>query len=93
LKVDELERLVVALVLEEAAAVAQRDVVEEELELVEEVVAQQCTHQRGAAADGDVPAGLLLERGELLGDVALIRVEFCQWSLSKVVGPSAWACC
>jgi hypothetical protein len=32
-----------------------------------------------------VPAGLLLERGELLGDVALIRVEFYQWSVSRVV--------
>jgi hypothetical protein len=38
---------VVALVLEEAAAAAQGDGVDEELELVKEVVAQQCTHQRG----------------------------------------------
>ena len=68
--VDELERLVVALVLEEADAAAQGHGVDEELELIEEVVAEQRTHRRGAAADGDAPSGLLLERGELLGDVA-----------------------
>ena len=60
LRVDELQRLLIATVLKETLPAAHDDGMDHEPELVEEVVLQQRPDQGRAAGDRDVLTGLLL---------------------------------
>src|SRR5215472_13000819 len=65
----ELEAHLSAHVLEQAHPGPDHDRADTEAELIEQPVAQQPPHQRGAAGDLDVLTGPLLELVELGGDV------------------------
>src|ERR671916_979977 len=71
LRVNELQRLLIAPLLEEALPVAQDDGMDHEPKLVEEVVAQQRPDEGATADDPDVLAWLPLQLGDLLRDVPL----------------------
>src|SRR5215208_2137660 len=69
LRVDEIQRLLMPPRLKQTLSTAHHDRVDHEPELVEEVVLQQRPDQGRAAGYRDILARLLLEPGDLLGDV------------------------
>src|SRR5829696_2661931 len=71
LRVDELQRLPIAPVIEEVLPSAHDDGMNHERKLIEEAVAQQRPDEGGAADDPDVLARLPLQFGDLLRDVPL----------------------
>src|SRR5918997_4110881 len=69
LRVDELQRLLIATVLKQTLSAAHHDGMDHEPKFVEEVLFKQRADQGRAAGYRDVLARLLLELGDLLGDV------------------------
>jgi hypothetical protein len=68
LRVHELQRLLLALFLEEALAPAHYDRMDHEPQLVQKVLGQQRPYQGGAPGDRDVLARTPLELTEPLGE-------------------------
>ncbi len=71
LRVDELQRLLIAPFLKQTLSAPHDDGMNHEPELVEEVVLKQRPDEGAAAEDRDVLARLPLQLGDLLRDVVL----------------------
>src|SRR5947207_1510260 len=70
-RIHEFQTHLLGHLVEEAHPGAEHDRVNHEAELIEHPVAQERTHEPGAAGDVDVLAGLPLELREFLGEVSL----------------------